>query len=84
MMDADMENIFIGLGLELNGAAMVVTIVLIITLSLVFIFSDNLAGLENNRGGKFLASGIRVFTIILSFIFVVTTINQVVSFILSS
>jgi hypothetical protein len=79
-----MENIYIGLGLELNGMAMVGTIILIVVLSLIFVFSENLANLKNIRGGSFISSGLRVFTIILSFIFVVTTLNQIVSFTLGS
>ena len=79
-----MEDIYLGLGFTLNGAALAVTIALIIMLSLTFIFSENIAKLKNVPGGSLISSSLRVFTIVLSIIFIVTILNNIALIIISS
>ncbi len=78
-----MESIILGLALELTEIAMVTNIMLIVVLSFLFVFSENLTILKKIRGGSFVYIGLGAYTVILSLIFVATTLNQIVLFILS-
>ena len=70
-----MQSIFIALALELNAIAMAATILLVVLLSLRFVFSEALTSLKYVRGGRLVTGSINVFTVILAIIFVATTLE---------